>query len=252
MRHEEEDYVGSFDLSFRSPSKSASSDDAATVELEIRLIINILRDYVIQHEYQKLKSCNRNVRRFAIAGSLFLVVLGYGAYSMSGRKPGRSDAGNGPGGTGVTERQSKDSPPPTGGKEIEATPTTLNREAHEHYNRAQFLRSKGNIDEALVEFRYAVSKNPDYAEAHFNIGQILQSKDEQYWNEAIIEYRRAIKSKEEYAEAHFNVGQILRQKHDLDGAILEFKRVLKLKPGHKKAEKNLSEIEQIEDSSGND
>ena len=68
--------------------------------------------------------------------------------------------------------------------------------------------SKGQLDEAIAGYREAIRLEPDYAEAHYNLGIALQDKGQ--LDEAIAAYREAIRLKPDSAEAHYNLGNALR------------------------------------------
>ena len=65
--------------------------------------------------------------------------------------------------------------------------------------------------------------------AHNNLGNSLRAKGQ--LDEAIAEFRQAIQIQPEYAYAHNNLGLALRDKHQLDEAIAEFRKALQIQPG---------------------
>ena len=65
-------------------------------------------------------------------------------------------------------------------------------------------RGQGKLDEAVAEFRAAIRLQPDYAEAHYNLGNALAAQGKR--DEAVAEYRTAIRLKPDYAKAHCNLG----------------------------------------------
>ena len=95
-------------------------------------------------------------------------------------------------------------------------------------------------DAAIDSYKHAIKIKPDYAEAHYNMGVVLQEKGE--LDAAIDSYKQAIKIKPDYAEAHSNMGVALKDKGELDAAIDSFKQALKIKPDYAEAYRNLSTI----------
>ncbi len=68
------------------------------------------------------------------------------------------------------------------------------------------------MDGAIPSHREAIRLKPDYAEAHFNLGNALTAKGDP--DGAIASFRAAIRLEPDYAEAHCNLGQTLaRQGH---------------------------------------
>ena len=60
-------------------------------------------------------------------------------------------------------------------------------------------RTRAGLDEAVACYRRALKLKPDYAEAHYNLGNALQ--DQGKLDEAVDCYRRAVELKPDYAEA---------------------------------------------------
>ena len=56
---------------------------------------------------------------------------------------------------------------------------------------------QGKLDEAIACYRRALELKPDYAEAHYNLGNAL--KDQGKPDEAVACYRRALELKPDYA-----------------------------------------------------
>jgi tetratricopeptide (TPR) repeat protein len=87
---------------------------------------------------------------------------------------------------------------------------------------------KGQLDDAIAEYREAIRLNGSFAAAHRDLATALERKGQQ--EEAIAEYRGAISLKKDDFAAHYNLGGLLRDyKHDYDGAIIAFREALRLK-----------------------
>jgi tetratricopeptide (TPR) repeat protein len=106
-----------------------------------------------------------------------------------------------------------------------------------HRNLGNALSDKGRLDEAIAEYREALRLKPDLAEAHYNLGNALRDKGR--LEEAIAEFREALRLQMDYAEAHNNLGDALRGKGQLDEAIAEHREALRLKPDLAEAHCNL-------------
>jgi len=78
------------------------------------------------------------------------------------------------------------------------------------------------------ECRKAIRLEPDFAEAHFNLGCVLHQKGD--LNGAIQELREAVRLQPDYAIAHFNLGCVLGIKGDLVGAEREYGEAIGLRP----------------------
>ena len=102
------------------------------------------------------------------------------------------------------------------------------------------LKDQGKPDEAVACFRRALELKPDYAEAHYNLGNAL--KDQGKLDEAVACYRRALELKPDFAEAHNNLGIVLSDQGKPDEAIACYRRALELKPDYAGAHSNLGNI----------
>jgi tetratricopeptide (TPR) repeat protein len=96
-----------------------------------------------------------------------------------------------------------------------------------HSNLGVALAAKGQLDEAIAEFRQALRLNKDYPAAHINLGGALAEKGQ--LDEAIAEYREAIRLNKDLAMAHYNLGGGLAAKGQLDEAIAEYREAIRIK-----------------------
>ena len=106
-----------------------------------------------------------------------------------------------------------------------------------HFRRGFAFEGKGHVDDAIAEYRKAITSDPDYAEPHYGLGIALQGKGQ--LDEAIAEYRKVITLKPDAAEAHNNLGAALAGQGHLDEAIAEYRKVITLKPDDARAHNNL-------------
>ena len=93
---------------------------------------------------------------------------------------------------------------------------------------ANALRALGRDDGAIRHFRLAIEANPDYAEAHTNLGVILLRRGET--RNAIGQFRAAIDAKPDDARAYYNLGLALEKDGDSEAARSAFEQALKLDP----------------------
>lgn len=90
----------------------------------------------------------------------------------------------------------------------------------------------GHLADAIAEYHEALRIEPNYPEAHFNLGAaLILSRDSAVAGQAIAEYQTAIRLRPDYAEAHNNLGNALaRTPGRMDDAIAEFHTALRLRP----------------------
>ena len=98
------------------------------------------------------------------------------------------------------------------------------------------LFEKGEKELAMAHYRKALELDPDYAEARGNLGVALYDKGEK--EQAIAQYRQALKIEPDYAEAWSNLGVALFDKGETEKAIAHYHQALEINPHYAKAEYN--------------
>ena len=97
-----------------------------------------------------------------------------------------------------------------------------------HYNLGVALFREGQFDESIAQFQKALQINPNYAEAHSNLGLALLQKGQ--LDDAIEQYQVALKINPSFALAHANLGVAFIRKGQIDDAIAQFQEALRLNP----------------------
>jgi tetratricopeptide (TPR) repeat protein len=106
-----------------------------------------------------------------------------------------------------------------------------------HHGLGLAYDDKGMLDEAIFEYKKALTIKPNDAKAHSNLGAAYDKKG--MFDEAIFEYKKALAIKPNYAEVHNNLGLTYENKGMFDEAIFEYKKALTIKPNDAKAHSNL-------------
>jgi Flp pilus assembly protein TadD len=109
--------------------------------------------------------------------------------------------------------------------------------ADAHNNLGNALLQKGRVDEALDHFHVAVELQPGDASARNNLGNALLSAGR--LGEAIPQYEEALKLQPNFAKAHNNLGWSLLQTGRLDEALAHFQKALEVEPDYANAHNNL-------------
>lgn len=109
-----------------------------------------------------------------------------------------------------------------------------------HNNLGNALSAQRRLDQAIIHYEQALSLQPDFAEAHNNLGNALMALRE--LDRAVVHYKRALSVKPDFAEAHNSLGNALMAQRQLDQAVIHFERALSLKPEHVEAQNNLGVV----------
>jgi superkiller protein 3 len=101
--------------------------------------------------------------------------------------------------------------------------------SHElHVNLGIIHAEKGDLAEADKHFREAIRFDPNYADAYYNRGNILQ--DLNRLDEAVKYFTKAISLAPEYADPHYGLGITKAIRGDLEEANGHFADALRLAP----------------------
>ncbi|MDA9075155.1 tetratricopeptide repeat protein, partial [Amylibacter sp.] len=75
----------------------------------------------------------------------------------------------------------------------------------------------GELDASVKSYKKAISIEPDYADAYYNMGNAFT--DQGKVDEAIEAYNKALSIKPDYADAYYNMGNALKDQGKVDEAI---------------------------------
>jgi len=112
--------------------------------------------------------------------------------------------------------------------------------AEAHGNLGLLLSNLKRFDEAEEEYRGAIRINPDYTEAHYNLGILLSNLKR--FDEAEEEYREAIRINQDYAGAHGNLGNLLKDLERFGEAEEEYREAIRINPDDAEAHYNLGNL----------
>ncbi len=98
------------------------------------------------------------------------------------------------------------------------------KEAKYHYYLGESLYFQGKLDQAIKEYKKAISIESDYTLAYNALGVLFSSKQD--WEAAITQYKKALSINPNYADAMKNLGQALWEKGSSTDAIAAWKKSL--------------------------
>src|SRR5215470_7189256 len=103
----------------------------------------------------------------------------------------------------------------------------------DHFNRAMELQRKGELREAAAEYRAALARAPNYAEAQANLGAVLARLGD--YEEAIAAYEAALRLKPELTPILLNLGIAHYRAGQFAKAVEVLGRFLVVAPDHAQA-----------------
>jgi len=93
-----------------------------------------------------------------------------------------------------------------------------------HYNLGVVLKRSGRLSDAIKSYKNAIRIKPNYSQAHNNLGTAL--KEDGQLEAAIESYEWAIAYKSDFAESHNNLGNALIDSGNLDDAIKSYEKAI--------------------------
>ena len=108
-------------------------------------------------------------------------------------------------------------------------------EAHDHLG--DVLVRRGMPEQAKAHFARAIQYQPGCASAHVNLGRLLRKQGKP--KEGIEHFKKAVEIDPKLAGAHDNWGNALAELGQFDRAIEHYKRAIEIDPEHASAHNNL-------------
>ena len=96
----------------------------------------------------------------------------------------------------------------------------------------------GTYSKAIAAYRNAVAVDPDFADAHCNLGAALYNKGDR--KEARGSFERCLELQPRHVEGHFNVANLLEEEGEAKGALEHYERALEGDPSYADLHINLA------------
>ncbi len=103
--------------------------------------------------------------------------------------------------------------------------------------RACLLQASGRLADAVASYQRAIALEPDFAEAHSNLGSLYS--EQQHFEAARAQLRAGPCGRPEFAEAHNNLGVALLALDRAQAAVEHFDRAIALRPDFADAHANM-------------
>ncbi len=112
--------------------------------------------------------------------------------------------------------------------------------AEMHRNLGAAFVAKGNLNEAVIFYRWALALQPGDAQAHLKLGHLLLRQGK--LDEAVASCKRAVALEPSSAETHLGLASALRQQGKLDDAVVACRTAIDLEPDNPIAHVALSSL----------
>ncbi len=129
---------------------------------------------------------------------------------------------------------------------LPVAPTTAESkaEAKTSYNKAVQAHLAGKLPEAISAYQNALSLNPEFSQAHCNLGLIFNQQHN--YAKALSEFRKALAINPKDAITYNGIGAALRAEKDMVGAIKNWQTAVSLDPKLATAHYNLGTAYEIQ------
>lgn len=109
-----------------------------------------------------------------------------------------------------------------------ATAQVDTAQAKEAYNEGIKASQAGKLDEAALQYRAAIKYNPDYADAHLNLGAVLFERKE--YDQALESFEKAVSLSPKNVDALANLGRVEYVLKRYDAAAQAFQKAIEIDP----------------------
>ena len=112
------------------------------------------------------------------------------------------------------------------------------RKAVKLYEEGRLLQQKGKLSSAERAYKKAIKVNPDFVEAHNDLGNVLLDRERP--QEAYITFKKALKLRPDHPMLLTNLGNALQLQGEIEKAIEWFNKAIIQDPGFAGAHNNLA------------
>jgi len=114
-------------------------------------------------------------------------------------------------------------------------------EAQSYYNKGLFCQEIGELNEALSAYSALLKIDPNFKEAHFNMGYVNMFFLKQY-QQGAVHFSRAIAVFPTYHQAYYNRGYCYELMGDVQRAEIDYRNALEIRPDYTLAAEGLNRV----------
>lgn len=106
----------------------------------------------------------------------------------------------------------------------------MNQARHQQLASATALYQQGDLHGALALLNNIILQHPDFIEAHFHLGCLLQASGQ--LQNALARYEHTLSAQPNYIDALINMGNVLIALNQPEQALVRYNQALQLQPNH--------------------
>ncbi len=114
------------------------------------------------------------------------------------------------------------------------------QEAMKHYSWAKGHERNGVYEDAIEQYRKAISYDPNNPKMHYALGNVYYKM--KHTEEAKAFYLMAVSADSTYINAHYMLAKLYHAEADYDAAISEYEKIVALKPDRVEVRRSLAEL----------
>ncbi|MCK5327701.1 MAG: tetratricopeptide repeat protein [Candidatus Latescibacteria bacterium] len=114
------------------------------------------------------------------------------------------------------------------------------QEAMKHYSWAKGHERNGVYEDAIEQYRKAISYDPNNPKMHYALGNVYYKT--KCTEEAKTSYLMAVSADSTYINAHYMLAKLYHAEADYDAAISEYEKIVDLKPDRVEVRRSLAEL----------
>ncbi len=95
-----------------------------------------------------------------------------------------------------------------------------------HFNWGVDYASRGDLDQAITEFKIAIKRDVRWAKPYYNLGVAYSRQGK--WNHAIVTWKKTVYIDPKYANAHYNLARAYARGNQRDLSITHLREAVSL------------------------
>ncbi|MDE0298819.1 MAG: tetratricopeptide repeat protein [Candidatus Poribacteria bacterium] len=95
-----------------------------------------------------------------------------------------------------------------------------------HFNWGIDYANRGELDQAITEFKLAIKRDVRWAKPYYNLGVAYSKKEK--WNHALVAWKKTVYIDPNYANAHYNLARAYARGNQRDLSLTHLRQAVSL------------------------